>query len=376
METQLTARLTAEGPKRILALDGGGIRGTVAVGFIRRIEEILRERCGRGDLVLADYFDLIGGTSTGAIIAACLAIGMSADQIREMYLQLGGDVFAKRRWDVWNARYNAAPLKRHLTEVFGDRRLGDPSIRTGLCVIVKRADTGSTWPLLNHPAGQFYESNRKILLRQALRASSAAPTFFTPVRIDLGDGQSGAFIDGGVSMANNPAMQLLLVASLSGFPFHWNLGAENVLLVSLGTGHRPTLQDAVKLAHSSVLTWASQVPRLLIEDASWHNQLLLQLLSRSPTAWPIDMEVGDLSDDLLTDRPLLTYLRYDIRLESDALVELGLDDLAPRAESLFDMAAADNRFDLDRIGQAAAEANVAAEHFPPAFDAIWQGAGR
>lgn len=376
METQLAARLTAEGPKRILALDGGGIRGTVAVGFIRRIEQILRRRCGRDDLVLADYFDLIGGTSTGAIIAACLAIGMSADQIREMYLQLGGDVFAKRRWDVWNARYNAAGLNRHLTDVFGDRRLGDPSIRTGLCVIVKRADTGSTWPLLNHPDGQFYESNRKILLRQALRASSAAPTFFTPVQIDLGDGQSGAFIDGGVSMANNPAMQLLLVASLSGFPFHWNMGAENILLVSLGTGHRPTLQDAVKLANSSVLTWASQVPRLLIEDASWHNQLLLQLLSRSPTAWPIDMEVGDLSDDLLTDQPLLTYLRYDVRLVPEALAEMGLDDLAPRAEALFDMAAADNRFDLDRIGQAAADASVAEAHFPPAFDAIWQGAAR
>ena len=373
MHSQLKRRLTSKGPKRILALDGGGIRGTITLGFLARIEQVLRDRLGRADLVLADYFDLIGGTSTGAIIAACLAMGMPAEEIRARYLDLGGAVFARKRWDLWNARFDARPLTQQLTEVFGDCTLGDECLKTGLCIIAKRADTGSIWPLINHPDGTFYDANRTILLRDALRASTAAPTFFTPVQIDLGGGQAAAFIDGGVSMANNPALQLLLVATLGGFPFHWDRGADNLLLVSLGNGHRRHKEDAVKLARSSVLTWASQVPRQLIEDASWHTQLMLQYISRSVTPWAIDLEVGNLEGDLLTSEPVLTYLRYDVALEAAALQALGLDDLAPRAEDLFDMAAADNRFDLARIGDVAARAQIFDEHFPVAFDALSDG---
>src|SRR5262249_26888606 len=61
-----------------------------------RLETILRERSGRADLVLANYFDLIGGTSTGAIIAAALAIGMSAKEVEDIYLEFGGEAFSDR----------------------------------------------------------------------------------------------------------------------------------------------------------------------------------------------------------------------------------------------------------------------------------------
>ena len=71
---KLSERLTAQGPKRILALDGGGIRGALTLWYLGEIEQILRDRHKRPDLVLCDYFDFIGGTSTGAIIAAALAI--------------------------------------------------------------------------------------------------------------------------------------------------------------------------------------------------------------------------------------------------------------------------------------------------------------
>jgi patatin-like phospholipase/acyl hydrolase len=64
-------------PKRILSLDGGGIRGVLTLQFLDRIEAMLRNRTGIPDLVLCDYFDLIGGTSTGSIIAAALACGFS-----------------------------------------------------------------------------------------------------------------------------------------------------------------------------------------------------------------------------------------------------------------------------------------------------------
>src|SRR4051812_33024995 len=89
-------------PKRILALDGGGIRGALTLGYLQRIEDILRKQNGDDpDFKMSDYFDLIGGTSTGSIIAACLAIGMKVDDIKKMYFDLGSKIFAKKyKW--WN----------------------------------------------------------------------------------------------------------------------------------------------------------------------------------------------------------------------------------------------------------------------------------
>ena len=83
-------------PKRILALDGGGLRGVLTVAFLKKIEDILRVRTG-GDASfrLSDYYDLIGGTSTGSIIAAGLSLGMSVDEIRGHYFKLISRVVAE-----------------------------------------------------------------------------------------------------------------------------------------------------------------------------------------------------------------------------------------------------------------------------------------
>ena len=149
--------------------------------FSNASKKILRQRHGRPDLGLSDYFDLIGGTSTGAIITSALAIGMSAEDVEKTYLEFGGEVFNDRedqfglpRLGLLRGRYDAEPLQRKLADYFGDRTLGDDSIRTGLCIVAKRADTSSVWPLINHPGGRYYPKNRQILLRDAVRASTAA----------------------------------------------------------------------------------------------------------------------------------------------------------------------------------------------------------
>ena len=80
--------LFAPGPKRILALDGGGVRGIVALAFLKKIEQALEAEAGKF-VRLCDHFDLIGGTSTGAIIAAGLALGHSVDQIHDFYTSPG-----------------------------------------------------------------------------------------------------------------------------------------------------------------------------------------------------------------------------------------------------------------------------------------------
>src|SRR5512133_487296 len=90
----------SSGPKRILALDGGGIRGALTLGYLERLEQILKDRHPRiKDFRLCDYFDLIGGTSTGSIIGAALAIGMSVGEIKEYYFSLGEKIFGhKNDW--------------------------------------------------------------------------------------------------------------------------------------------------------------------------------------------------------------------------------------------------------------------------------------
>ena len=98
------------------------------------------------------------------------------------------------------------------------------------------------------------------------------------------------------------------------------------------------------------------------------DQLLLQYLSRTPTPWKIDSEVGDLASDLLTPEPALSYLRYNVWLEEQELRDLGLPELAQNVIPLRGMSAAENRFDLAKIGELAAEREVRPEHFPNAFN--------
>jgi len=371
----LLDRLQASGPKRILALDGGGIRGALTVGFLKKIEAVLRERHSRPEMVLADYFDLIGGTSTGAIIATALAIGMTADQVEKIYLDFGGEVFNDRsddrgllRLGLLRGRYSAEPLRRKLKEYFGERTLGDTDIRAGLCIVTKRADTNSTWPLINHPKGRYFEKNRQILLRRAVRASTAAPTYFDPEELDIGGGIKGAFVDGGVSMHNNPALLLFLVSTLKGFPFQWPVGEGKLLITSVGTGYWSEARAFKDTMGAKLWNWATNVPSMLMDDATWQNQLLLQYISRSPTRYDIDSEIGKMGEDRLGVEPALTYLRYNARLEEDALRDLNLEKLSARAVQLREMSDAGNRNELSEIGAAAASRMVETNHFPAVFD--------
>ena len=90
----LSEKISAPGPKRILALDGGGIRGIITLEILAKIESLLREQSGRqNDFRLADYFDFIAGTSTGAIIGVALSLGMTVADIRSFYLETGREMF-------------------------------------------------------------------------------------------------------------------------------------------------------------------------------------------------------------------------------------------------------------------------------------------
>lgn len=373
MSMTLLERLDSPGPKRILALDGGGMRGVICLAMLGEVERTLRERHGDADLRLCEYFDLIGGSSTGAIISAALAMGLSIAEVEEMYMEFGAVAFADHGWRVWRrwrSRFDDAPLERQLQRILADRTLGDPGLRTGLCIIAKRADTGSTWRLMNHPNGRYFESNRDILVRHAVRASVAAPYFFEPEAFEVKAGQIGAFVDGGISMANNPGLELFLLATLKGFPFRWPTGADRLMLVSVGTGSWSNRETVAQVLRGNHLVGLKRTIQMLMNDTDWHGQTILQAISDSPTPWTVDREVGDLHEDRLGAEPSLHYLRYNVLLEPEALEELGRKDLIPRIPKLRDAFAAKERFTLQEIGRAAGKRTIKPQHFPHVFDIV------
>ena len=373
----LLDRFNSPGPKKVLSLDGGGIRGALTLGYLKKIETLLREKQNNPNLVLSDYFDLIGGTSTGSIIAAALAIGMEVDTITNKYMTLGGKIFGKKLdwwkpWETWSylkANYDHQALEDSLKDFFGEINLGSDQIKTGLCIVAKRADTNSVWPLINHPDGKYYATdkgaNKNIPLWQAVRASSAAPTYFAPQMIDVGNGERAAFVDGGVSMANNPALTLLMVATLNGFPFHWKMGEDQLTIVSVGTGYSVFKKQIGDIEESTMLNWAKNVPDMLMQDASWQNQIVLQWLSNSKTAISIDGEIEKLDGDLLGGKPLINYLRYNFPITENTLNGLGFGKAFSDEDvkDLIEMSNAKNRHLLYQIGEAAAAKEIFSNHF-------------
>jgi hypothetical protein len=361
-------------PKRILALDGGGIRGVLTLQYLARIEALLRARHGE-DLRMCDYFDLIGGTSTGSIIAAALACGMSVEQIERLYHEIGTSVFSRRLWrrGLIVPKFPAAPLREALDAHLGaDTALSSDRIRTGLMIMTKRLDTGSPWPLHNHPAAPYAEQDGNLLLPQIVRASSAAPHYFEPERVEIasrgGARMAGAFVDGGVSPFNDPALQLLMLATLGGHGFGWQTGEARLLLISVGTGsyRAPMTTDA--LLRMPAAEQAMRALASTMDDNARTNQAVLQWITRCLTPWSIDRAVGDLQPDSARGPRLATYVRYNVLLEAGWLrTTLGLEC---SAEELAEIAAMDepsNVEGLARIGAAAARAQVKAEHFPDVF---------
>lgn len=368
------------GPKRILALDGGGVRGIVSLAFLERLEAILKERTGRIDFRLADYFDLIGGTSTGALIAGTLAIGYSTAQLIELYLNLGTRGFRRSPWysSLWAAKFDGKALRAVIMEHFGSTTLGSDKIRCGLGIVAKRLDTGSVWLFHNHPRGPFFAPehsppelvrNADLLLSDLLRASTAAPSYFAPELIEVGPGVRGLFVDGGVSPHANPALLLLTLATLKGYGFRWPLGAERLMLTSVGTGATSIKPKADWVLRRPAIMLAIESLRSVMDDSDRWGQTLLQWMSDSPTPWIMNGEVGDLKDDIIGGNPFLRYLRYDAPLSDEWLERiLGLQLQPEEVASLREMDRPENMERLLEIGRQAAEKQIKPDHFPARFD--------
>jgi hypothetical protein len=352
----------AVAPKRMLALDGGGIRGVATLEYLDVIERMLAQRAGRPDFRLCDYFDLIGGTSTGSIIAASLACGMSVGELKVLYRELGNTVFKASmfRRGLLVPKFPSAPVQAALDAHLGaDVTLGSDRIRTGLMIMTKRLDTGSPWPLHNHPDALYARQDRDLLLTHVVRASTAAPTYFEPEVIEIasrtGDKVRAAFVDGGVSPFNDPALQMLMLAALHGHGFRWRSGADNLLLVSVGTGTYRQTYSTEQLTAMTPVEQGLRALQSVMDDCGRTNHALLQWLTDCATPWTIDR--------------LATYARYNLLLEHDWLArEAGVEYAADKIAAIAQMDNPATMDELARIAGRAAARQVQSAHFPPRFD--------
>lgn len=309
-------------PRRLLAIDGGGVRGVVALEVIAGIERVLRAQTGDPDLRLGDWFDYIAGTSTGAIVAAGLALGRTSDDLLELYERHAHDIFRPAEWwDRVRHRYDARGLTEILQREFGAHTtLGSDALRCLLMVGLRNASTDSPWPLSSNPRALFNapgrpDSNLQVPLWQLVRASTAAPTYFPAERITFADGSEHVFSDGATTPLNNPSLQLALMATLPEYRLEWPTGPDRMLLVSVGTGSAPHIADAP----ADRLLWhhANEVPASLIHSVGVQQDLMCRVLGEVRHAPPIDTELGTLAGSRPGRDPLFAYVRYDRPLDAE-----------------------------------------------------------
>lgn len=216
---------------RVLAIDGGGVRGIIPTIFLRELEA----RTGKRTIEL---FDFVSGTSTGAIIALGLSVPgnggrpkWSADDAVRFYEEQGPRIFRRTRTDalrnlgvVLHEKFHSEPLEEALEVVFGDTTLSESLVD----VLVPAYD-------MTHREVYFFtrrhareEPPHDVPMKVVARAATAAPTFFEPLLVDLKLAPPPVFVDGGL-FANNPAMCAFAEVEQQ------RLGAD-IVIASVGTG--------------------------------------------------------------------------------------------------------------------------------------------
>jgi patatin-like phospholipase/acyl hydrolase len=361
-------KLDKNGPRKLLALEGGGIRGIITIEVLSRIETLLEQALGRDDtFVLSEYFDYIAGTSTGAIIATCLSLGKRIDWIRNFYLRSGKEMFDPDFWrQLYYTKYKHDKLASLLQDEIGeDTKLGSEKLETLLLLIMRNATTDSPWPISNNPRAKYNnpqhpDCNLEFPLWKLVRASTAAPTYFPPELIEVGE-KKFIFVDGGVTMYNNPAFQLFLMATVEPYQLEWPASEKDMLLVSIGTGASASANANLKVEDLNLIYNMRSIPSALMYAAQVEQDFLCRVFGKCVFGSQIDREVGTMIGKHGPVEPkLFTYMRYNADISRQGLNDLHLLNVKPEDVQKLDSVNHINEIQL--VGKAVAE-QVRLDHF-------------
>jgi predicted acylesterase/phospholipase RssA len=245
---------------RVLTLDGGGAKGFYTLGALKEIEALVDRR-------LYEKFDLIYGTSTGAIIAALLGLGKSVDEIEALYRKHVVAVMAR-----WFPSEKSAALEALSAEVFGDLKFD--AFETDIGIVATRWTEERPVIFKTNPGQAFagkgtFEPGFGCTIADAVVGSCSAYPFFKKKFVTTGRGEKIDVRDGGF-VANNPTLYAIADATESlGFD------RKDVRVISVGVGEYPP----PRLPAWSVRNWASKLPtmRLLQKTMEISSQSMDQL---------------------------------------------------------------------------------------------------
>lgn len=240
--------------KTILSVDGGGVRGIIPLACLVRLESLRGKPC-------REMFDMVAGTSTGAVIAAGIALGISARGLLAIYRDLARRAFQRLPWwqvlfNLGNHRYDNAFIAETLDEL----RAEIPLNRLPIDVLITAKNTRTSrtdFFVRDNPGNACLWGG--MLLRDAVLASIAAPTYF-PAHTASVRGVQHTWVDGGVGVAGNPCYQAAVEA------LHYGGGLYTqgeTLLLAFGTGRSPKGIDASK---ANLLQWGLWILEELLED--------------------------------------------------------------------------------------------------------------
>lgn len=291
---------------RILALDGGGIKGTFTAAVLAEWEK-------ETGLRVADHFDLIAGTSTGGILAIGLGLGLSAQELLDFYKKRGTLIFPvvgfRRRLlhtlrALLKPKHSGEVLEQHLKEAFGDKKLGHSAKR----LVIPSYDTVRGRIFIFKTAHhERFKYDIDVPAWNIALATAAAPTYFQAATVPLHQDQG--YVDGGV-WANTPA----LAAVVEAMAF---LGkrADEIDVLSIGTTYAP---DSVKdLAGVGMLGWGTRVIKLLMnaQGEASHKQAMLLVGDANFMRVDCNTRPGDYAMDDASDINSLSAMGRGVAVE-------------------------------------------------------------
>jgi patatin-like phospholipase/acyl hydrolase len=252
----------------ILSIDGGGIRGIIPAVILEHLEKRLQEMTGKPDARLADFFDMIAGTSTGGILS-CFYLHpgrQAAGQAVDLYAGKGKSIFKPRfpgflnkAASLFASKYPAKGLEKALNEAFGAVRLsetGKHSLITAYDIEKRRSVLFTVPSAQKHPARDFF-------LKDIARATSAAPTYFPPASVVSAEGEQHTLVDGAM-FANDPALCALVEARKTTFVKHEYPIIRELYILSVGTGKVSQGFSPEKASHWGLAGWAVPVVDMLM----------------------------------------------------------------------------------------------------------------
>lgn len=309
---------------KVLSLDGGGVRGYLTACILANIEKYLND--GKSDYTpLGKYFDLIAGTSTGAIIAGLLAVGKSAVKVKEIYEKDMAFIFSEEmknsKLNIWSSKYKKTNLEAKAKEYFGELTFARKDLVTNLLVTTVDATTAKP---------RFYKSDyfaknstrADEKLADAIVASASAPAYF-PLSKEIE--YSSYLVDGGV-VANNPS----LVALIDAIKLQKQDGYDKVALLSVGTGLVCEMPYDVEKLEDTQLGWIT------------NSKAIIEILMNSQS------KLAEFQTEFLANELGVEYKRLNPSLG----VKVGLDEVAKIKvlKNLADLNEADREWVMKNIG--------------------------